>query len=369
MTGDESIGLYIEKYGTCWLRAIVVALWLGLSCFPALQAQEGPGKKISMAHAVDHALEQSQLTLPGGRPLHLKAHIAATDPEKTDYSADVEEYWAAPQKWRRVVTAKEFSQTLIVNGESVSEELTGDYYPFWLHDLVTAIFDPLPMAEQLRRMNTQVEIPEDSMKSQSCVSMQSKVGVAPAQNTLAFAFCFGGKLGLLQAAITPGYKAQFADYLPFKNQLVARTITADFAPGLAITAKITDLTEMANPEESMFAIDAPTPLAQQIRSSQIGEESARILAVSTPAIVWPAVREGSTSGVLSVYISTDRSGQVREVWPLGFAPARATPTRAGGPGSGNPALNDAAREQVLRWQYKPFMNGGPTQMEAVRSEE
>src|SRR5579859_2375001 len=358
-----------EKSAALARSMIGAALWLSLACLPIVQAQEEPGKQIPMAQAVEHALQQSQLTLPGNKPFHLKAHIAAIDNTKTEYTADVDEYWAGPQKWRRIVTAKEFSQTLIVNGESVAEKVTGDYYPFWLHDLVTAIFDPLPMAEQLKRMNTQVEIPEDSTKSQSCVSMQSKVGAAPAQNTLAYAFCFGGKLGLIEAAITPGYKAQFADYLPFKNQLVARTITADFAPGLAITAKITDLTEMANPEESMFAIDAPTPLAQQIRSSQIGEESARILAVSTPAIVWPAVREGSTSGVLSVYISTDRSGQVREVWPLGFAPARATPTRAGGPGSGNPALNDAAREQVLRWQYKPFMNGGPTQMEAVRSEE
>src|SRR5579859_1647584 len=350
MTGDESIGLYIETYGTCWLSVIGAALWLSLACLPIVQAQEEPGKPIPMGQAVDHALEQSQLTLPGGRPFHLKAHIAATDTKKIDYTADVEEYWAGPQKWRRVVTAKEFSQTLIVNGESVSEKLTGDYYPFWLHDLVTAIFDPLPMAEQLKRMNTQVEIPEDSMKSQSCVTMQSKVGLAPAQNTLAFAFCFGGKLGLLQAAITPGYKAQFADYLPFKGKMVARTITADFAPGLTIAAKITELSEWTQADESLFAVETPTPPAQQIRSSQVGEASARTLALNTPEIVWPAVREGSTTGVLSLYISTDRSGQVREAWPLGSA---------------NQALSDAAREQILRWRYKPFMNGGPTQMEAV----
>ncbi|HET9838363.1 MAG TPA: energy transducer TonB [Candidatus Angelobacter sp.] len=312
--------------------------------------QEEPGKQISMSQAVGHALEQSQLTLPGGRPFHLKAHIAATDAKKTEYTADVEEYWAGPQKWRRIVTAKEFSQTLIVNGESVSEKLTGDYYPFWLHDLVTAIFDPLPMAEQLKRMNTLVEIPEDSIKSQSCVSMQSKTGVAPAQDTLAYAFCFGGKLGLLQAAVTPGYKAQFSDYLPFRNKMVARTITADFAPGVTVAAKITELTEVRQADGTLFAVEVPTPLAQQIRSSQVGEASARILALNTPAMVWPTVREGNTSGVLSVYISTDRSGQVREAWPLG---------------SSNPALSDAAREQVLRWQYKPFMNGGPSQMEAV----
>jgi hypothetical protein len=340
--------VHIRKSGSSSIIGLPLFL-LTIIFHGALFAQE-EGKQITMAQAVNHALEQSKLTAPDSRAFHLKAHIAAPGAARPDYTADVEEYWAGPQKWRRVVTAKDFSQTLIVNGESVSEKLTGDYYPFWLHDLVTAIFDPLPMAEQLKRLNTHVEIPEDSLKSQSCVSMQSKVGVAPVQNTLVYAFCFGGKLGLLQAAITPGYKAQFADYLPFKNKMVARTITADFAPGLTIAAKITELTELGNPDESMFAVETPTPMAQQIRSSQVGEESARVLALDTPAVVWPTVREGNTTGVLSLYISTDRSGHVREAWPLGTS---------------NPALAEAAREQVLRWHYKLYMNGGAVQMEAV----
>jgi outer membrane biosynthesis protein TonB len=340
--------LHTRKSG----RFSIISLWLFLLaviCHGTLLAQE-EGKQMPMAQAVDHALEQSQLTAPGSRPFHLKAHIAATGAAKPEYTAEVEEYWIGPEKWRRVVTAKDFSQTLIVNGESVSEKLTGDYYPFWLHDLVTAIFDPLPMAEQIKRLNTKVEIPQDSLKSQSCVSMQTKAGVAPVENTLTYAFCFGGKLGLLRAAITPGYKAQFIDYLPFKNKMVARTITADFAPRLTLAAKITELAELTAPDERMFAIQTPTPLAQQIRSSQIGEASARVLALDTPAIVWPTVREGNTAGVLSLYISTDHSGHVREAWPLS---------------SGNPQLTEAAREQVLRWQYKPYMNGGAVQMEAV----
>ena len=53
---------------------------------------------------------------------------------------------------------------------------------------------------------------------------------------------------------------------------------------------------------------------------------------------------------MSVYVSVDRTGQVREVWPLA---------------SNNLELNQAVREQLLRWQYKPYNNGGPSQMEAV----
>jgi hypothetical protein len=322
-----------------------------LSAFSAttLCAQE-EGKQVSMGEAVEHALQQSKLTVSGDTPFHLKAHIAATGSARPEYSADVEEYWISPDQWRRTVQSANFSQTLIANGGKLSEKLTGDYYPFWLHDLVTALFDPLPMAEQLKRLHAQLEIPEDSAKSHSCLNMQSKVGIAPVQNNLAFVFCFTGLKGLVQAVLTPAYRAQFDGYQPFKDKMVARTISAEFAPGLTIAAKITELTEIAKPDESLFAIENPTPASEQMKTSQVGEDSARVLALNTPAIVWPAVREGKTSGVTSVYISNDRAGQVREAWPLA---------------SDNPGLDNAIRDQVLRWQYKPYSNGGPSQMEAV----
>ncbi|HZE80745.1 MAG TPA: energy transducer TonB [Candidatus Polarisedimenticolia bacterium] len=315
-----------------------------------VRAQEAGDKVVSIGQAADHAVQQSKLTLTGGAAFHLKSHIANAGSAKPEYSADVEEYWVSPEKWRRTVQSAGFFQTLIVNGGKISEKLTGDYYPFWLHDLVTALFEPLPMVDQLRAMRGELEIPEDSAKSNSCLNMQFKVGVAPAQNSLTYAFCFGGKGGLLQAVLTPGYKAQFADYQPFKKKTVARTIRAEFAPGLSLTAKVTELAELSSVDEKLFAIETATPAVEQMKTSQVGEDSARALALNTPPIVWPAVREGKTAGVMSVYVSIDRSGQVREVWPL--APS-------------NPELSEAVREQVLQWKYKPYSNGCPSQMEAV----
>jgi Gram-negative bacterial TonB protein C-terminal len=327
----------------------VSILLLGVYGASALRAQE-EGRQISMGEAVDNALKQSRLTVAGGTPFHLKAHIAARGAARPEYSADVEEYWVTPDKWRRTVRSAAFSQTLIANGDKVSEKLTGDYYPFWLHNLVTALFDPLPMAEQLKRLHNRIEIPEDSAKSHSCLNMQSRAGIAPVENSLAFVFCFTGQKGLVQAVVTPAYRAQFSGYQPFKDKWVARAIAAELAPGLAIEARVTELTELARPGESLFAIEAATPAAELMKTGQMGEDSARVLALKTPAMAWPAVREGKTEGVLSLYISVDRAGRVREAWPVA---------------GDNAELDAAAREQVLQWQYKPYMNNGPSQMEAV----
>jgi len=118
--------------------------------------QEDQGKTLSISEAVDHAVQQSKLTLPGGTPFHLKAHIAPAN-SGSGYTAEVEEYWVTPEKWQRTIKSPDFSETLIVNGDKTSEQLTGDYYPFWLHDLVTALFDPLPMADQLKAMPGRLE--------------------------------------------------------------------------------------------------------------------------------------------------------------------------------------------------------------------
>jgi len=46
----------------------------------------------------------------------------------------------------------------------------------------------------------------------------------------------------------------------------------------------------------------------------------------------------------------DRSGHVREVWPLS---------------SDNPEITSALQDQLKHWQFKPYVNGVPMQMEAV----
>jgi TonB family protein len=83
----------------------------------------------------------------------------------------------------------------------------------------------------------------------------------------------------------------------------------------------------------------------------VSEATARTLCLDTPDIVWPSVRSGKTSGVLSMYISVDRSGRVRETWPLN---------------SDNAGLDDAARQQVMKWKFKPAKTHDvPIQIETV----
>ena len=307
-------------------------------------------RTLTIADAVNNALKQSQLTLPGSVPFHMKASITNTGHPNSEYKAEIEEYWLSPQNWRRTIESATFSQTLVVDGEKVSETDRGDYYPFWLSDLVTAIFDPLPMHQQLQSFKGAVTLSGEAEDDYSCLNFSVPAGIPPVQGVLPYAFCFTGKSGLLQEVATPGYKVRFEDYKPFKNKMVARRIIAQLAPDATLEVTITTLDDTEPADRSLFAVDQSTPPAAQLKSQHVAEATARSIATATPAPVWPPVREGKRSGTLSVFISVDKLGHVREVWPLA---------------SDNPGLNEAARNQVMHWRFQPYVNGVTMQMQSV----
>jgi hypothetical protein len=311
----------------------------------------GDTKTVQLAEVAQHAVEQSKLTLLGSTPFHLKATIVETTNPKSDYKAAIEMSWISPDKWRRTITSPGFSQTLVLNGEKISERDEGDYFPWWLNDLVTAIFDPLQMLDGLKNVNSSMPKPSGSEHSNSCARLQAKVGTPPAENSAFLVFCFEGSHGLLESVVTPGYDAEFKDYREFKKKRVARRFVVDPEPGTTIEARVTELSELVAPDESLFIVKQQTPSTERIERMRVSEDTIRGSSSYVPDVLWPPVRSGKTSGVLSMYISIDRSGRVREAWPLN---------------SDNAGLEDPAREQVMKWQFKPAkMNDVPVQTETV----
>jgi len=333
------------RFGALRLSLVCSAFMFILSASPVdLPAQT----TVSLGDLARHAIEVARLTASGGKPFHLKATIVETTNPDSDLQGDVEEYWVSPQRWRRVIHSPQFSQTLVVNGDKVSETDTGDYYPFWLRELVTAIFDPLPMFSEMKngeikRLKTQIPNPAQQGSKNSCARFESKVGTPPAENTLLEMFCFEGDYSLPRTAITPGYAAEFEHYKPFGKKWIARTITINPEPDTTVEARVVELTELSKPDESLFVAEPPGAPDQQLKSVRVEEAELRKMGIRTSDIVWPPVQEGKTSGVLTLYISTDRNGKVREAWPIG---------------SENPALNEAASEQVKQWELKPAVSEG-----------
>ena len=294
---------------------------------------------------VKQAVEKSQLTLPGSRPFHLKAIvIEGTNPDNDEYKAEIEEYWVAPDKWRRVVKSPEFSQTIVVNGTKVYENDAGDYYPNWLRTIVDAIFDPGRVLEGVD-LSKSSDNPLPA-SSELCRRFAMRAGIPPVGNNVFSSYCF--KSGLISSVGIPGYHAEYKEYRNFGDKKVARIIGEYIEPGTELQARIEQLDEISNPDESLFQIQQVSELLQ---TRYVQEDTLWKLLMNPPTMSWPTVRAGKTKGVLSMYVCLDRKGKVREIYDLN---------------SDHPEMSDAARKQVMGWSFHPASNGGaPVQVEGI----
>ena len=322
------------------MRLCMACFIICLLCIPA-----GSKAQTSAAEAAEKALKRSQLTQPGGKPFHLIASLTEKDSPNSDYQAKVEMFWVSPTKSRRIITSKNFSQVHVVNGESVFERNTDDYFPVWINNMLTSLFDPLPMLEAIRKTDKKIgtDVPPGIKLTQTCADFPGRLD--------RWMICFQSD-GLFSSVLTKGgYAAEFRNYSKFGDKKVARLIETDPEPGTHLETHVTTLEELTNPDEKMFEIDKPTPPAQRINSVRVSDDFVRKAALNSTEVDWPTVGEGLITGGCAVYVSADRTGQIREAWPAGCD---------------NAALEDPLRKAMLTWKLKPAIsNGNPVQIESL----
>jgi hypothetical protein len=297
----------------------------------------------SLNDQAETALKKSQVTLPGNPPFHIKFSISEPGNPQSTRHAEVEEFWLAPEKYRRVIQSLDFSQTLVVNGEAVSETNTGDYYPYWLHELITAVLDPLPIAAEIKRLPASPAAETYKNNDKTCRDVHFRVD--------RWVICFNQDQ-TFESVFTKEYSAYFTDYQKFGKKLVARHISTNPGTDSDVIAQISVLEPLAQPDDSMFAVVTPTPPADRIRFLQISEDSMRKLVQGSTEIPWPAhVASGTTSGGCGAFVVADRAGNVREVYDGGCD---------------NPFMAQPLREALLKWKLqKPVVGGAPVQVQSL----
>jgi len=305
-----------------------------------------------LGDTLTRALTKSALSSGDAKPFHIRVSLAESTNPSSEYHAQIEEYWASPQQWRRSVEAPDFKQTIITNGDRVSEQTQGDYYPLWLRNFIVGIFDLVPNPEQWNRAGgnvSQLTLP-NGQQTNACVRLKSKVGTEGVNNDAFSTLCFDAS-SLINFVGSPGYDMEFHDYKSFGKKMMPRRLQNDPEPGTELVAKVLVLEELKSSDPSLFTVDQSTPTDQRLQSIRVSQETIERAAQGQNPLSWPAVQSGKTSGVLSMYISVDRHGQIREAYPLN---------------ADNPGLQDAARDQLLKWKLKPLVSHGvPVQAEAA----
>ncbi|HUJ30452.1 MAG TPA: hypothetical protein VLY23_04180 [Candidatus Acidoferrum sp.] len=255
--------------------------------------------------------------------------------------SEINIFWKAPDDWRRTIESPgDFSQTLIVAGNKVFEQDSGDYFPLWLRTLATAMVDPKPVLDAFR--------PGDIVLTKaSGASDESGKACFPDRPKL----CVTHPFGLWEMVGAAGHSVTFTKYEKFHGKRVARLLIYKVSAGDSYRVQVTELSDLNKSDAKLFSVPQPTPPSQQLRSATISEEELRNQALQPLEIIWPQVLDGATSGKTSYCVCVDRSGNVREVLPLSVAIERA---------------DRPAERQIMGWKFKPVLQDGvPVQAETI----
>jgi hypothetical protein len=236
---------------------------------------------------------------------------------------------------------------LVVNGDKVLEQDSDNYFPLALQTLATALVDPKPLLDALR--------PGDRLETQANGHWKAPVFCSNPnlmrQNPGMEMVCHEGLYRGMETVGAPGHRVYFVDYKGFKGRHVARLVITSSEMSVSYRARVTELSELKRPDQSLFEIDHPTSSQGQIHVQVLPELELQSAAEESLDIIWPQVLDGEISGPSSYYVSIDRTGQVPETVPLHTTNERA---------------NDSARHQIMRWKFKPEMKEGVSlQVESI----
>jgi TonB family protein len=310
------------------------------ACFPG----ETPAPK-TLAEASTIALASSLLTAPGSRPFHLKLTIRdVQNPDSNDHG-EIEEFWASPTQWKRIVTAPNLKHITIVDETGRHIESSGDYMPLWLRGFITAIEDPIPA---VLRKNSEVVIQHPLLPNGSPAAPCAGIKLNFASVSAPAEVCFFSNYHLYSVS-SPGYQMEFNEYGPFEGRDVPHLLLSGMGETLLV-GKVVTLEKLSSKPDT-FAVSASLSTVDPLASVMVPPSTIERLAKAPLAFNWPAVPGGPTSGNLTAYVSVDITGQVREVFILD---------------SPNAHLMEAARRQLLAMKWNPAVSKGqPVQIASI----
>jgi hypothetical protein len=308
-------------------------------CFPLLilLVWDACAQKIPIPVLAKQSAELTTLTAPGATPFRLKATAAVKDHSRR---TEFEEEWISPSKWRRTIRSSSFSQTIIVNGEKHFEKTDGDYFPVGLQILSQALFQPIPdeLLEALGHSKVKINFYGGAVHGANmCDSDTERTGTPPSLSSFMVEVCFSGTPPSISKIHYPFYDITLKDRQPFAKLSVARQIIAGENESLEWDADVTELTAIAEVDESLFEVTEDTPENHRFKVLEIsGADFQKQFGDMPRELSLPVADGKQRSGVVTAFLSIDQGGHVAEVWASSDQ---------------GTAISEAARQEIQKWKF------------------
>jgi hypothetical protein len=231
------------------------------------------------------------------------------------FDASIEETWLSPTQWTRTVTARGLTQTIVVNETGAHYVTNGTYFPNWLREFVTALFDIVPNQEEWNKRNAPLEHMEmaNGMGSRPTMHAEYPLGVAPAQqpNFENVSFYPGD---LIEFVGMPGYAMEFKGYQSFGHLQIPQTMVAHPSHGVDLTGTVAPIEKAGKADPKLFLTPPNATDIDPLHNTRLDSAEMMKLGVGAMDLHWPNPIPGK--GMFTVWICLDQAGVIREVSTL-----------------------------------------------------
>jgi TonB family protein len=331
---------------------------LGLACLPALAQDAGSAAAAKEAPAAAMPTDPKELMLlaaktngltgPDVQPWHLKASFTVLDEagNATDHGT-LEEFWAGPDKYKRVFTSAAFTQTLYGAGKSAL--LTGAQTapPGLVAEIRRQFVGPMLSSEAISLADFDLQQRQAGDLKLACLRMKDAAGT-PFGPT----WCLDAdELVLRISGPTEGTGVAHYRTIGFQGRFIAGDLQFVQHGKMVLTAHLDSIETIPTVDDAVF-LPPPeaTPAPPQASAPSYGVFVAGVLLKKVQPEYPLAMKDARVTGTVVLKGVVGKDGHLHN---LRFV-------------SGSPLLQQAATDAVKQWLYRPYLlNGEPVEVETT----
>jgi TonB family protein len=284
------------------------------------------------------AARTSNLTSEGAKPWHIKVSFTIY---KEDGSIEdqglIEEYWAAPDRYKLITTGKDFTQTIFKTPDGEFRSGKQEFLLATYHDAIAQMTEPVPSAEAVNRTNFTVQETMNGTAKLSCLMPTGS------NSGLLAAYCLSGSPPIARIVVyngQDGFQAMRNRIQPYQDRFIAGDVIFRKQGKTLLTSHLESIEPLASVDEALFA-----PSDDAVLLALSSKTPVQLVDRKTPE--YPRIaRSANVSGLVLIQARIGKDGKPVDLKVI----------------AGPEMLRQACLDAVREWKYRPVLiNGKPVE--------
>lgn len=343
------VGAFYSSFGLIGLLAFSMVA-------PPANAQDTASTSVALALPSDPkellqlAAKTNGLAGDDLKPWHLKASYTLFDWDGKQADEGIyEEFWAGPEKSKRIITSANFTQTEYTTAKGIFRTGSRDTAPDQFNRVFAQLLHPISMLTTEGGEESSVQLVRKKQGAAELICLTEILGSVKHAKAAGLTYCLDSGLPALRVSLRPPVSNQIVrnQIIRFQGHYIAKETEEhwpgdlDSKPRLSMTIHVDALEEINTVDEAEFT--PPADASAPPMRIDLAENVTKGMLLYHPKPVYPPIAcVARVEGIVVLKALIGPSGHVEHLSVV----------------SGPPMIVPAALDGVRNWTFKPYLLNG-----------